>query len=89
MSLPAGDCFLVTWHDVTNETDLLDERERRLLVDALTGIANRVAAQKALAAEDERCQRTATPFSVALFDVDHFKRINDELGPPRGRPRRR
>jgi diguanylate cyclase (GGDEF)-like protein/PAS domain S-box-containing protein len=78
--LPAGDCFLVTWHDVTSESDLLDERQRQLLVDALTGIANRIGAEKALAGEDERRKRVGSPLSVALFDIDHFKRVNDEFG---------
>jgi diguanylate cyclase (GGDEF)-like protein len=80
VSLPDGDCFLVTWHDVTDEKNLLDERQRQLLVDALTGIGNRLAAEKALAAEDERRKRTGTALSVALFDVDHFKQVNDQFG---------
>ncbi|HEX4382390.1 MAG TPA: diguanylate cyclase [Myxococcales bacterium] len=81
MELPGGgDGFLVTWHDITAEQDLLLERERQSLVDALTGIANRRAAEKTLLLEHERMKRTGLPVSVALFDIDHFKRINDTLG---------
>jgi len=75
-----GDGYLVTWHDVTAERDLLRERERLLLVDALTGIPNRRALETALHVEAERMKRTGTPFCVALLDVDHFKRVNDVHG---------
>jgi len=75
-----GEGFLVTWHDVTAERDLLRERERLLLVDALTGVPNRRALETALHVESERMKRTGTPFCVALLDVDHFKRVNDVHG---------
>jgi diguanylate cyclase (GGDEF)-like protein/PAS domain S-box-containing protein len=72
--------FLVTWHDVTAERDLLKERERQLLIDALTGIPNRRAAETALRTEKERMKRAGTPLSVAVLDIDHFKRVNDDFG---------
>ncbi len=50
--------ILVTWHDVTAERDLLREREQLLLVDALTGIPNRRAAENALRTEQSRKKRT-------------------------------
>jgi len=78
--LGAGEGYLVTWHDVTAERDLLRERERLLLVDALTGVPNRRALETALHIEAERMKRTGTPFCVALLDVDHFKRVNDVHG---------
>jgi diguanylate cyclase (GGDEF)-like protein len=48
--------------------------------DALTGLYNRKYASERLAAEVAFAQRHATRFSVALFDLDHFKRINDTHG---------
>jgi diguanylate cyclase (GGDEF)-like protein/PAS domain S-box-containing protein len=72
--------FLVTWHDVTAERELLRERERQALVDPLTGVPNRRAAEAALHTEQERSKRTGTPLCVAMFDIDHFKRVNDEHG---------
>jgi len=75
-----GGGFLVTWHDVTAQHDLLHERERQLLIDPLTGIANRRAGDLALRTEHERLKRAGTPMSIALFDVDHFKRVNDRFG---------
>jgi diguanylate cyclase (GGDEF)-like protein len=75
-----GTGFLVRWHDVTAENDLLKEREHQLLVDALTGIPNRRAMETALRVEQERMNRSGRPFCVAVFDVDHFKRVNDRFG---------
>jgi diguanylate cyclase (GGDEF)-like protein len=75
-----GDGILVTWHDVTAERDLLREREELLLVDALTGIANRRAGETALRTEQDRMQRAGTPMCVALLDIDHFKKVNDLFG---------
>ncbi|MFC4425959.1 sensor domain-containing diguanylate cyclase [Deinococcus navajonensis] len=44
--------------------------------DALTGAANRRAAEECL-----RALHSAAPrYAVVLFDIDHFKRVNDEHG---------
>jgi two-component system cell cycle response regulator len=48
--------------------------------DALTGIYNRRYLQERLWSEAAYCQRHATPLSVIMLDIDHFKRINDEHG---------
>lgn len=48
--------------------------------DALTGLANRASLNEQMEQEWTRRRRTGRPFSVILLDVDHFKRINDELG---------
>lgn len=60
-------------------------REARL--DALTGLANRRAFLEQL---EQRCEEqktpraTARPGSLAILDLDHFKRINDTYGHPAG-----
>ncbi len=48
--------------------------------DALTGLYNRKYAGERLAAEVGYAHRHETPFSVVLFDLDHFKRVNDTHG---------
>jgi diguanylate cyclase (GGDEF)-like protein len=48
--------------------------------DALSGLSNRRAFDAQLAGEWARSERYSRPFAVLLFDVDHFKRINDHHG---------
>lgn len=52
----------------------------RVDTDALTGLPNRGAFNERLAADAARCRRYQHPLSLILFDIDHFKRINDEHG---------
>lgn len=47
--------------------------------DPLTGLANRRRLSRLLT-ELTPVDDTATPFALAMVDVDHFKSINDELG---------
>jgi diguanylate cyclase (GGDEF)-like protein len=48
--------------------------------DELTGLMTRRAYYQRFDAEMERARRHQTPLSVALIDVDHFKRLNDSYG---------
>jgi len=48
--------------------------------DALTGIANRRALDESLASQLALMSRYQTGFSVAIFDIDHFKDVNDAQG---------
>ena len=59
---------------------LLAERERLAAIDGLTGLANRREFDQALSREVSRAERTHEPLSLVVFDVDHFKRINDTRG---------
>ncbi len=53
-------------------------------LDELTGAFNRRCIMRMLDDEIARAHRTKTPFSVALIDLDWFKRINDAHGHPTG-----
>jgi diguanylate cyclase (GGDEF)-like protein len=48
--------------------------------DDLTGLANRRALIRQLEEARVMAEQHATPFALALFDIDHFKRINDDHG---------
>ena len=50
------------------------------LTDALTGLRNRLALDRELAAEVERALRAEQPLSVVIGDLDNFKSVNDRLG---------
>ena len=58
--------------------------ERQALVDALTGLANRRAAEQALAGELARSLRFGPPLSLVIADLDDFKSVNDRFGHPVG-----
>jgi diguanylate cyclase (GGDEF)-like protein len=53
---------------------------RMAATDFLTGLANRMSGIQTLAQELARTSRTKTPVSIALMDLDHFKRVNDTYG---------
>ena len=59
---------------------LVEESRRLATVDALTGLYNRRAFAEAARRELARAQRHGDPLSVVLFDIDHFKSINDNQG---------
>lgn len=48
--------------------------------DSLTGVANRRAFHETLEREVKRAKRHGIPLSVIMYDLDHFKRVNDTYG---------
>ena len=58
----------------------LRELEQRAHTDPLTGLANRTELEQRLREELSRLVRDARDFSLAIFDVDSFKQINDRYG---------
>ncbi len=54
--------------------------EELMLSDALTGLANRRAAYQRFELEAARAQRHGHPLSLAVCDIDHFKKVNDTYG---------
>jgi len=57
------------------------ERTRQLAyLDGLTGIFNRRFFEMRIAEEMERADRYGSQVSVVMFDIDHFKKLNDEFG---------
>lgn len=62
----------------------LQEKNRELeelnTQDALTGLRNRRYFDKKITMEFRRSRREQSPLAVAMIDIDHFKKINDQHG---------
>jgi len=56
------------------------ELRRLSLRDGLTGLLNRHAFDNCLAHLAESATKGNTPLTIAMIDIDHFKRLNDEHG---------
>jgi diguanylate cyclase (GGDEF)-like protein len=80
---------------VGQRTSLLAKRSRQLRTlnrrlrelsnqDMLTGVANRRRFEAVMDVEWRRAQRTGTPISVLMADIDHFKPFNDAYGHQQG-----
>ncbi|HBS78564.1 MAG TPA: GGDEF domain-containing protein [Pseudomonas sp.] len=71
--------------DAKRGLEMVNEQLTRLSVtDALTQLSNRGHFDVMIDEEIRRAQRTETPLSVLLLDIDHFKRVNDSYGHPFG-----
>jgi diguanylate cyclase (GGDEF)-like protein len=69
---------------VRRQEELSDHLEQLAMADSLTGLPNRRAWDARLPAEILRSERDGSRLCIALLDLDHFKRFNDELGHPAG-----
>lgn len=89
-SLILGRCLLLSVNATGMRTRLTDSR-RKLAAsfeqvqqlashDELTGTLNRRSLMAALERERSRAERSGAPFSIAMIDLDHFKRVNDTHG---------
>ncbi len=56
------------------------EYERSSKEDPLTGCLNRAGFSGVLLREQEKLSRTGNPVSFMIFDIDHFKEVNDTYG---------
>lgn len=66
--------------DITREREYENHLKRMALTDPLTRLFNRRHFFKEMKRERERSQRYESAFSVAMFDIDHFKKVNDTYG---------
>lgn len=58
-------------------TDVIENRSR---TDYLTGAWNRLEIERRIEIEISRSRRYGSPVALVLFDIDHFKQINDNYG---------
>ncbi|MGF6516497.1 diguanylate cyclase [Pseudomonas sp. BT76 TE3572] len=58
----------------------LEEQRQKALIDPLTGLPNRAAWSERLDHEINQWQQHGNTLLLAMLDLDHFKRINDNYG---------
>ena len=59
---------------------LFRESQTQAITDPLTGVYNRRGLFQLGEFEFQRSRRINRPFSVMMFDIDHFKQVNDKYG---------
>jgi two-component system cell cycle response regulator len=59
---------------------VIEERRRMAMTDVLTGVHNRRYFMNHLRRELKRTRRFGGDLTVVVFDIDHFKHINDRYG---------
>ncbi|MEW6068230.1 MAG: diguanylate cyclase [Nitrospirota bacterium] len=66
--------------DITERKHLQHELEKLAITDSLTGVFNRTKFHELIKKEIERARRYNHPLSMIMFDIDHFKKVNDTYG---------
>ena len=70
--------------DIQERKEMEEELERLSMIDPLTQIFNRLKFSTEMDNEIKRIQRYPHPLAIIMFDIDHFKEINDTHGHPVG-----
>jgi two-component system cell cycle response regulator len=78
--LRIGNCIYRYLAGGNVEAQYHEEIYRLTVVDALTGLWNRRHLFEFLGRELTRSVRHSRPLSLAVLDIDHFKRVNDTYG---------
>jgi len=73
-------CVLSTLIDITQRKAMEDALRQVATTDNLTGMASRSHFMEHAEAEMARARRHMRPLAMVMFDVDHFKQINDRHG---------
>ena len=73
LAVATEDDILISWRSV-------EQTFKNALDDAVTQLPNRTAFDQHLILECRRAQKCGHSVAVILFDVDHFKQVNDQFG---------
>lgn len=77
-------CLTGTGIDISARKRVEAELHHQAHHDSLTGLMNRRSFEELLPLEVERSHRYGSPLSLIMFDIDHFKAVNDLYGHPVG-----
>jgi len=72
--------FVATCKDVTIQVKLENKLENLAITDSLTQVYNRYKINSEIELHMARTKRGDTPFSILMFDIDDFKKVNDTYG---------
>ncbi len=72
--------FVAVFHDIAERKRMELELEHHASRDHLTGTHNRRAFDMALHEAIQRAERGLESFALLIFDIDHFKTVNDRYG---------
>lgn len=72
--------LFIAVHDVTETVNFEQKLMALNMIDSLTGVNNRRSLETHLKEEVERHKRYGHPLSMIMFDIDHFKNVNDTYG---------
>jgi diguanylate cyclase (GGDEF)-like protein/PAS domain S-box-containing protein len=72
--------FVHIIRDITESKHAEEELRRLATTDKLTEAYNRIKFEEIIEREIERVKRYNQPLSMIMFDIDHFKKINDTYG---------
>lgn len=72
--------FIAVFHNIAERKRLEEELEHQATRDHLTGAYNRRAFDTAMRKAIRQAERSDNTFSLLIFDVDHFKSVNDRHG---------
>lgn len=72
--------FNVLLQEITEQELYKNQLEHLSQTDALTGIGNRLYFNRSLNKEIQRSHRYKSDLSLLMFDIDFFKKVNDNYG---------
>ncbi len=72
--------YSITFNNITPLKKSMQELEEKSTIDQLTGIYNRGYFFNVGERAFQTAQEGKSPFSIVIFDLDHFKKVNDTYG---------
>jgi len=76
--------YVETFHDITIRKNLEKKLESMANTDPLTGCLNRRSLEERFDEQVSTAKRYHQTFGLIMFDIDHFKMVNDNYGHDRG-----